>query len=519
MSLTGRIERLYFGAKAILLAPLVFLFYYNSNSRIFINFTLFLLVYSLINMLLLWLANKRLIKGHGLYLPLTAIDIMFIFFSMSYFGQSASHMYIMFFFLIGLLSIIRPVVPVTLAATAFSIAYVVVALTSTFSLKATDVILRCFYIWLTGGIGLMIASFMRASEKRLLKTLDVLNERTWELESSQSMLENMYETTRTLASILDIFELLDEVLNVAQELLRVEKCSVMMIDSNEKRLCVYAELSNKKKNIYNPPKYVSERIPGDIGSLMATRYSERLIIGKDKSKRVMEIPLISHAKVLGLLQIEPSANQEFTEKERKNFTILANATAIAMDNALLHMKMQELTIIDELTGLYNYRYFKIKLSDEVRRADRYNQPLSVLMIDVDHFKEINDSQGHQTGNIILQEIVSLIKNSVRDVDVVARYGGEEFVVLLPQTELKHAMTIAERMRRNVAKSYFTNFQGQRDIRATISIGVAMYPDGVSSTEQLLEKVDQAMYRAKRDGRNRVVTAKADKHQVIKQTDE
>jgi diguanylate cyclase (GGDEF)-like protein len=220
----------------------------------------------------------------------------------------------------------------------------------------------------------------------------------------------------------------------------------------------------------------------------------------------LELPLISHGKVLGILQIDWNSKQDLSEKDKKNFTILTNAAAIAFDNAILHMRMQELTIIDELTGLYNYRYFKIKLTDEIRRADRYSQPLAMLMIDVDHFKIINDSQGHQTGNIILQEIVSLIKYSVRDVDIVARYGGEEFVVLLPQTGTRNAVSIAERMRRNVEKAYFTNSQGQRDVKVTISIGIAIYPEGVTSAEQLLERVDQAMYIAKNKGRNRVSTA-------------
>jgi two-component system cell cycle response regulator len=182
---------------------------------------------------------------------------------------------------------------------------------------------------------------------------------------------------------------------------------------------------------------------------------------------------------------------------------------------LLHMKMQELTIIDELTGLYNYRYFRLKLTDEIRRADRYHQPLSILMIDVDHFKKINDSQGHQTGNIILQEIVSIIKRSVRDVDIVARYGGEEFMVVLPQTSLRNALVIAERMRKGMEESFFTNAQGQRDIKTTISIGVAIYPDGVTSAEQLLDKVDRAMYKAKRDGRNKVCSIDRDSTKLVK----
>ena len=506
MTLTGRIEKLYFGVKSILLAPLVVWTYLYCDQRLINQFTLMLLVYVLINMLLIWFSVKKWIRGSGIYLPLTSIDVLFFFFSMVYYGTAAEHMYIMFYFLIGLLSVFRPAANVALAAIAFSVTYVTAALIIPEPHLIKDIALRTFYIWLTGALGYLISRFVRSSEKKLLKTLDVLNERTWELESSQAMLENMYETTRALAAILDIHELLKEVLNVAKETLRVRKCRILLVDQSNKSLAIYAELAEKKNTIFNPPRAVSERIPGDITTHMAATYSERLIIGQDKSTRVLELPLISHAKVLGLLQIEPPDNQSYPDKERKNFTILANAAAVAIDNALLHMKMQELTVIDELTGLYNFRYFGNKLSDEIRRADRYHQPLSILMVDVDHFKQINDTQGHQTGNIILQEIVSLIKRSVRDVDIVARYGGEEFVVLLPQTEMKNATIIAERMRRTIEKSYFTNSQGQRDIRATVSIGVAIYPDENISSEQLMEKVDKAMYYSKREGRNRVTKA-------------
>jgi diguanylate cyclase (GGDEF)-like protein len=188
--------------------------------------------------------------------------------------------------------------------------------------------------------------------------------------------------------------------------------------------------------------------------------------------------------------------------------MFANSTAMAIDMARLHKKMQNLTVIDELTGLYNYRFFGSKLTDEIRRSDRYHQKMSLLMIDIDHFKEVNDSQGHQTGNIILQEIANVIKQSVRDVDIVARYGGEEFMVILPQTDLHDAKSIAERIRTQVENSYFSDAQGQRQIKVTVSIGVAIYPDGVLSANQLLEKVDQAMYLAKNQGRNRTCMAPA-----------
>jgi len=506
MVISGKIEKIYFGAKAIVYTPLIVWIFLYLDSLQMMRFTPLLLGYALINILLFWISVNKWVKVTHIFLPLTALDVLFIFLTTTYYGEAARHLYVIYYFLIGLLSIYRPISRVIFAAFSFSAVYLISALILNNNQPLAEAIIKVSYIWLTGGLGFVISNYINISEKKLLKTLDILNERTWELESSQAMLENMYETTRALSSILDLEQLLKDVLSIANDLLRVRKCSVLLIEPSGKNLCIYAKLEKSNKTIYDPPMLISEKKPSDI-AIRGTGYlSKKNVMGFSGGRQVLELPLISLGKVIGLLQIEPQKKYELQEKDRKNFTIFANSTAIAIDNARLHMKTQELTIIDGLTGLYNYRFFRTKLSDEIRRSDRYHQQLSVLMIDVDHFKEINDLQGHQTGNIILQEIVSIIKHSVRDVDIVARYGGEEFVVILPQTGLDNAMSIAERMRVQVERGYYTNSQGQRDIRATISIGVAIYPDGVLSPNQLLERVDQAMYQAKKEGRNRICIA-------------
>lgn len=506
MTIGGKIERVYFGAKAIFVAPLLLWMYLEGDNRLFPQFAALFLVYALINLLIYWMTTKRWIKGSATYFPLTLVDSLFILFAMAYYGPGAQHYYTIFYYLIAMLSLFRPLSRLILMACGFTLALVLLSIPPINNMPITEIFFKSFYIWLIGGIGYIISHYITSSEKRYLKTLDMLNERTWELESSQGMLENLYETTRAFSSILDIDQLLKEVLAVANDILEVYRCTVLLIEPSTKSLCNYGEVIKGKKAIYNPPKIFLDKSIGDLASHMATSINERLIINVDDSRRILELPLVSHGKVIGLLQIEPKKKQDILERERKNFTIFANSTAVALDNALLHMKMQELTIIDELTGLYNYRYFRLKLIDEIRRSDRYHQQLTLLMIDVDFFKNINDTQGHQTGNIILQELVSLIKHSVRDVDIVARYGGEEFVVILPQTGLKNALAIADRMRLQVARSFFTNAQGQRDVRVTVSIGVASYPDGLNNVEQLLEKVDQALYKAKNGGRNMICTA-------------
>ncbi|MGE5417340.1 MAG: diguanylate cyclase [Acidobacteriota bacterium] len=165
-------------------------------------------------------------------------------------------------------------------------------------------------------------------------------------------------------------------------------------------------------------------------------------------------------------------------------------------------KLQAISIVDELTGLYNRRYFMERFVEEMNRAKRYKYSISCLMIDVDYFKQINDRFGHLTGDKVLAEIALTFKNFTRVVDLVARYGGEEFVVLLPQTDLSGAMIVAEKIREKLAETDL-EVEG-KTVRITVSIGIGQYyGEGASggTIQDLLSQADQALYQAKRAGRN------------------
>lgn len=159
---------------------------------------------------------------------------------------------------------------------------------------------------------------------------------------------------------------------------------------------------------------------------------------------------------------------------------------------------------DPLTGLANKRYFTSRLAKELRRAERYHRPLSLIFTDLDHFKHINDSYGHHIGDEALVAFAGCLCNGVRDTDTIARYGGEEFVILLPETSLAQATLLADRLRRAVQASSITTQQGPLSL--TISCGVSAYPATADTIETLVANADQAMYEAKRQGRNRVITA-------------
>jgi diguanylate cyclase (GGDEF)-like protein len=182
---------------------------------------------------------------------------------------------------------------------------------------------------------------------------------------------------------------------------------------------------------------------------------------------------------------------------------------ICLENVTNSERLKHIGLTDPLTGVHNRRYFDQRLQEEVSRAQRQGYPLSCLFLDVDHFKRVNDQYGHQTGDCVLREVAWRIKNQLRSIDVLGRYGGEEFAVLLVQTDMGSALTIAERIRHSIAEQLFKG-EGEGTLAATLSVGVATLRDcnrgqnAETLAQQLVAQADQALYRAKQGGRNCVV---------------
>ncbi len=170
----------------------------------------------------------------------------------------------------------------------------------------------------------------------------------------------------------------------------------------------------------------------------------------------------------------------------------------------INRKLQQLAIHDGLTGLYNHRYFDDRLRLEMQRAERYKRPTTLLMLDLDRFKLVNDRYGHPVGDQVLKEVAEIIRRRIREVDIAARYGGEEFVVILPETARENAAVVAERIRKSVEDARFAA-DGQ-EAKITISIGVADFPTDAHDHDKLVEAADKALYQAKQEGRNRVALA-------------
>ena len=195
------------------------------------------------------------------------------------------------------------------------------------------------------------------------------------------------------------------------------------------------------------------------------------------------------------------------------FVLLVNILSLETARNVRRLRVfEQESITDPLTGIYNRRYLERRLTDEIARANRYGMPLSVLLIDIDHFKRVNDIYGHQVGDLVLEGMAQLIATTLRTTDIVARYGGEEIMVIAPSTLVKTATELAERLRKVIENASFeVPIELDCDISAlgvTVSIGVACIGPRIKDMQDLIQSADKALYRAKSEGRNRVVTGSA-----------
>jgi diguanylate cyclase (GGDEF)-like protein len=204
--------------------------------------------------------------------------------------------------------------------------------------------------------------------------------------------------------------------------------------------------------------------------------------------------------------IASSNYRELIPTEIERLQVIGNQASLALQNALLHEELERLSVTDRLTELYNHGYFQERLEEEIGRATRFDHQVSLIMLDIDDFKDFNDSYGHPHGDRVLRTVSSVIKENLREIDVAARYGGEEFVVVLPETETEGARAVGERIRERVAAFPFVGGEGLPAVHKTVSLGVATFPEHADSPSALIESADQALFHAKRNGKNQVSTA-------------
>ncbi|MDH3519974.1 MAG: diguanylate cyclase [Myxococcales bacterium] len=220
--------------------------------------------------------------------------------------------------------------------------------------------------------------------------------------------------------------------------------------------------------------------------------------------RTLAVPLRGGESELGMVWILED-DHPFGAREIDQATLIAGHADLALSNSERFLRAKERAFVDDVTEVYNVRYLLQAMEHEIQRAERFGKPMSVLFLDLDHFKRVNDQHGHLVGSEVLRQLSRVLGECVRQVDTLARYGGDEFTIVLIDTGHEGAVVVAERIRRTVSE---TIFEGGRDapIRLTISIGVATFPDHWRSRDGLLDLADKGMYLAKSRGRNRVCSA-------------
>jgi diguanylate cyclase (GGDEF)-like protein len=216
---------------------------------------------------------------------------------------------------------------------------------------------------------------------------------------------------------------------------------------------------------------------------------------------VAAIPLATRGRPFGALVIGRPV-RDFSEHDSRVLELLANSTAVAIENARLYQETRRLAITDPITRIYNVRYFRSALSQEVQKARRFRYPMALIMADIDYFKRFNDTYGHPKGNVALQMIARALVRSLRQTDTVARYGGEEFAAILPGCDRSALAQVAEKIRRSVATLPIRVDVGKPPVHVTISVGGTWQEAGELDSTTLLSAADGALYQAKEQGRDR-----------------
>jgi diguanylate cyclase (GGDEF)-like protein len=468
----------------------------------------FFLVYSFAAFMV---SRRSKVKGEKLYFLTSLLDIVLITLLGLLTDSQGSGFFLLYFLVVPFGSYAAGLIPGLSLALLSSVFYLSVSAGGFASPPVSLVLIEILALLALAAVVGVVVKELKGSKSKLLGMFDVLNQRTSELEKSQAQIETIYESSRTLGEILNLDEVVGEVLNMVQKILGYRYFSIFIL-TDKNTLSLLGEIKEGEKIKHSEPK--GERLKGVHREIVATGKPIRIFdLAKDpnfgpnpkKIRSFMAVSMVSRGKVIGVMDAGSVRMGTFLDQDEKIFSILAGSAALAVENALLHQKTQELTVVDDLTGLYNYRYFSRKLSTEVVRARRYRLPFSVIMIDIDWFKKCNDTYGHLFGNRVLQDLALRIKESVREVDVVCRYGGEEFAVILPQTKKADAQMIGERIRRRVESTEFSAEGEGSHVKITVSLGVASYPENGETSRELVTNVDQALYLAKGRGKNLVCT--------------
>jgi diguanylate cyclase (GGDEF)-like protein len=221
------------------------------------------------------------------------------------------------------------------------------------------------------------------------------------------------------------------------------------------------------------------------------------------TQSVISVPLMAKSKLVGVMSVQSLKPDAFDQDHLRLLTSIAGQAALALENAKLHAQVFDQAQRDPLTGVFNHGTFIDKLHNLVKDANGNKHTLALVMLDIDRFKQYNDTYGHLVGDDVLRSIVVAIQDHLKSTDIVGRWGGEEFGIVLPEVNRAQARFIAERIRQTAARATLKDMHNRSIPSPTVSQGLAMYPDDATQIEELIDKADNALYRAKELGRNQI----------------
>src|SRR5437870_1269153 len=348
----------------------------------------------------------------------------------------------------------------------------------------------------------------------LMQARDLLRQ----LQRTVDELAVLNEIGKALTSSLDIGEVMHLILAKVSELLKPRNWSLLLRDPQTGELYFKAAVGAGSEMLMHLRLQRGEGIAGWVAEHNAPLIVDdvtadpRFAARFDKTSRfhtksILCVPLTFKGRVLGVIElVNGEGDGSFNTEDLRILSTVAEFSAIAIENAQNFAKVQELTVLDDHTGLFNSRHLKRTLEQEIVRATRFGHPVSLIFFDLDHFKQVNDTHGHQAGSRVLAEIGRLLLGTLRSTDVPVRYGGDEFVILLPETSKDQAMECAKRLRGEISRWQFLAEEPYGPLQITASLGVASFPDDARVPEELLRRADDAMYRVKAERRDGVAAA-------------
>jgi len=344
----------------------------------------------------------------------------------------------------------------------------------------------------------------------------IIEQKNLELRSRLKDLGFLEEVTRKITSTLSLEEQLKIITRLISETLGYKEFSLMLLDAPLGLLRVHAAFGfPADKGVQEMTFKLGEGVAGLVAqtgqSMLVHDTSSDSRYLNDKSRlpprgSLLCVPMAANGQVLGVINVFKSQVDGFKKEEADLIENMAAQAALGISNARLFSETVEQALTDALTSTPNRRALDARLEMEVARATRYSQPVSVLMVDVDHFKTYNDKHGHQMGDGVLREVAQTLCQMVRKTDTVARYGGEEFCLILPGQDGATAREVADKLRKAVRTRAFERGETQPGGCVTVSLGVATFPKDGQDVQTLVDAADGALYAAKRAGRDRVMVA-------------